>query len=47
MRNAVTTFAEILGATAIVVGVAMVSVPVAFIVGGALLISGSYLVATR
>lgn len=47
MRNALTTFAEIIGAAAIVVGVALVSVPFAFIVGGLLTIAGSYLVATR
>jgi len=47
MRNAVTTFAEILGAAAIVVGVAMLSLPVAFIVAGVLVIAGSYLAATR
>lgn len=47
MRNAVTTFAEILGAAAIVVGVAMFSVPFAFISGGVLIIAGSYLAATR
>jgi len=47
MRNALTTFAEIIGAAAIVCGIAMVSVPFAFISGGVLAIAGSYLVATR
>jgi hypothetical protein len=47
MRNAVTTFAEIIGAVAIVAGIAMFSVPFAFISGGVLVIAGSYLAATR
>lgn len=47
MRNALTTFAEILGATAIVCGIAMFSIPAAFIVGGLLVIAGSALAATR
>ena len=47
MRNALTTFAEILGAAAIVVGLAMVSIPAAFIVGGILMVAGSALAATR
>lgn len=47
MRNAVTTFAEIIGAAAIVAGIAMLSVPFAFISGGLLVIAGSYLAATR
>jgi hypothetical protein len=47
MRNAVTTFVEFIGAAAIVAGIAMLSVPFAFISAGVLVIAGSYLAATR
>lgn len=47
MRNALTTFAEFVGAAAIVTGVALVSVPAAFVIAGVLIIAGSYLAATR
>jgi len=47
MRNALSTFAEILGAAAIVTGVALVYIPAAFVCAGILIIAGSYLAATR
>jgi hypothetical protein len=47
MREALTTTTEVIGAAAICFGVALVSVPAAFIVGGVLAILGSYLAAQR
>jgi hypothetical protein len=41
VRSASFIFAELIGACAITIGVALVSVPAAFIVGGVLLIIGS------
>jgi hypothetical protein len=45
MTDILTTVAEFLGAVAIVVGCALVSIPLAFIVAGVLTIAASYLVA--
>ena len=42
-RNTTTTVLEILGAAATVAGVALISVPAAFIVGGAFAIAGAFL----
>lgn len=47
MRNAVTTFVEFVGAALIVAGIAMFSIPFAFISAGVFVIAGSYLAATR
>lgn len=47
MKHALTSSLEVLGAAAIVVGVALISVPAAFIIGGAALIGISFLVVRR
>jgi hypothetical protein len=47
MIDALTTIAELLGAVAIVIGCALISIPLALIVGGVLAILASYLVADR
>jgi len=47
MRDAFTTLVELIGACLIVAGVAMLSIPAAFIAAGVLAIGASYLVATR
>lgn len=47
MREALTTTTECLGALAICIGVGLVSIPAAFIVGGLLIILASFLAAKR
>lgn len=43
MRDIVTTIVEVAGATAVIVGVGLVSVPAALVVGGVLAIVGGAL----
>lgn len=45
MPNWMSTICELVGFVAVVVGVAMVAVPLAFIVGGALLITAGVMAA--
>lgn len=45
MRDLLTTIAEVVGATAITIGAAMIAAPLGFIVAGVVLIAGSILMA--
>jgi hypothetical protein len=45
MRNTLTTAAELVGATSITIGAALIAAPLGFIVAGVILLAGSILVA--
>lgn len=47
MNGLLSTFVELLGAVLIVVGFAMFSIPLSFIVAGILTIGASYMVANK